>query len=81
MTNRACAQVVGAVGWGNMRLELPESMHPTIASLIKRTWSEPAERPNFSDIIDILKPLQHAMAVAGGSTSLPAVKDAPAAAN
>ncbi|KAK9918746.1 hypothetical protein WJX75_006516 [Coccomyxa subellipsoidea] len=74
-------QVVGAVGWGNMRLELPESMHPTIASLIKRTWSEPAERPNFGDIIDILKPLQHAMAVAGGSTSLPAVKDAPAAAN
>lgn len=72
--------MVGAVGWGNMRLELPEAMHSTIASLIRRTWADPAERPNFSEIIDTLKPLQHAMAVSGGSTSLPIVRDPQTAA-
>ena len=30
-----------------------------MAALIDRTWADPASRPSFSEIIDILKPLQH----------------------
>ena len=54
------AQVVGAVGWANARLDLPPSLAPPMAALIERTWAGPASRPSFSEIIDILKPLQHA---------------------
>jgi hypothetical protein len=57
-------QVVGAVGWGNARLPIPSDMVPVIADLIRRTWAEPADRPNFSEIISVLKPLQHASYIA-----------------
>ena len=50
-------QVVGAVGWDNARLPVPETLPPAIASLILQSWAEPAERPGFGDIIDRLKPL------------------------
>ncbi|BDA49200.1 probable serine/threonine-protein kinase SIS8 [Coccomyxa sp. Obi] len=75
-------QVVGAVGYENRRLEIPDTMHATISDLIRSTWEEPAARPNFSEIIDILKPLQHVMAKAGSSASLPPARPqlAPAAA-
>ncbi|CAL8464074.1 g3609 [Coccomyxa elongata] len=74
-------QVVGAVGYENRRLDIPDTMHATIADLIRSTWQEPADRPNFSEIIDILKPLQHAMAKAGSCASLPPAppRTAPAA--
>jgi hypothetical protein len=52
--------VVGAVGWANARLPLPPSLAPVIAALIERTWAEPGDRPSFSEVIDFLKPLQHA---------------------
>ena len=51
-------QVVGAVGWGHARLPLPEGVHPVLRALIERCFAEPAERPSFSEILDILKPLQ-----------------------
>ena len=50
-------QVVGAVGWDNARLPVPDTLPPDISSLILQTWQEPAERPGFGDIIDRLKPL------------------------
>ena len=52
-------QVVGAVGWANARLVLPPTLAPPMAALIERTWADPASRPSFSEIIDILKHLQH----------------------
>lgn len=52
--------MVGAVGWANARLPLPPSLPPVIAALIERTWAEPGDRPSFSEVIDFLKPLQHA---------------------
>lgn len=54
---RPCAQVVGAVGWGNARLQIPAGSHPAIASLITRCWSEPKARPTFAEILQYLKPL------------------------
>jgi len=51
------AQVVGAVGWDNARLPVPDTLPPEISSLIVQTWADPGERPGFGDIIDRLKPL------------------------
>ena len=51
------AQVVGAVGWGGQKLPLPEPEDHPLRDLIARCWLEPAQRPSFSDICDILKPL------------------------
>ncbi len=46
------------MGWGHARLPLPEGVHPVLRALIGRCFAEPAERPSFSEILDILKPLQ-----------------------
>ena len=51
------AQVVGAVGWGNARLQIPEGTHADLSSLILRCWSEPKKRPSFGEILQYLKPL------------------------
>ena len=48
---------MGAVGWDNARLPVPDTLPPEIAALILQTWADPAERPGFGDIIDRLKPL------------------------
>ena len=50
-------QVVGAVGWDNARLPVPDTLPAEIAGLIQQTWADPGERPGFGDIIDRLKPL------------------------
>ncbi|GJR45981.1 PAC motif-containing protein [Tanacetum coccineum] len=52
-------QVVGAVGFMNRRLDIPEDMDPLLASLIESCWcSEPQSRPTFQEIIYKLKELQ-----------------------
>jgi hypothetical protein len=50
-------QVVGAVGWGNARLQIPEGTHADLSSLILRCWGEPKKRPTFGEVLQYLKPL------------------------
>ncbi|KAH9621091.1 hypothetical protein KSS87_014533 [Heliosperma pusillum] len=50
------AQVVAAVGFKFMRLEIPCDVNPQIAALIEACWAdEPWERPSFANIMDTLK--------------------------
>ncbi|CAN6478648.1 unnamed protein product [Victoria cruziana] len=52
-------QVVGAVGFQNRRLEIPESVDLSIAEIITKCWeSDPKLRPSFAEIMEALKPLQ-----------------------
>jgi serine/threonine-protein kinase CTR1 len=52
------AQVVGAVGFQNRRLPIPEDMNPAIASIIESCWdNDPRQRLSFSGIMGSLKPL------------------------
>jgi len=66
---RRAAQVVGAVGWGHARLPLPDGVHPVLRALIARCFDDPAERPSFSDILDMLKPLQTPLAAAAAAAT------------
>ncbi|XP_078446651.1 uncharacterized protein LOC144715584 [Wolffia australiana] len=51
-------QVIGAVGFMDQRLELPEDLDPQWASIISNCWhSEPGLRPTFQELIDRLKDL------------------------
>ncbi|KAK1302758.1 Serine/threonine-protein kinase EDR1 [Acorus calamus] len=55
-------QVVGAVGYQERRLDIPEDMDPVIAGIITKCWqTNPKLRPSFSEILAILKPLQKPM--------------------
>ncbi|CAA7400099.1 unnamed protein product [Spirodela intermedia] len=52
-------QVIGAVGFMNQRLELPEDLDPQWVSIISSCWhSEPNLRPTFQELIERLKDLQ-----------------------
>ncbi|WCJ26183.1 PAS domain-containing protein tyrosine kinase family protein [Euphorbia peplus] len=54
-SNLNSLQVVGVVGFMDRRLEIPETIDPKIASLIRDCWqSDPGQRPSFEDIIDIM---------------------------
>ncbi|CAO2047524.1 unnamed protein product [Urochloa humidicola] len=51
-------QVVGAVGFQNRRLDIPDNIDPAIAEIIGKCWqTDPKLRPSFADIMAILKPL------------------------
>jgi len=51
-------QVVGAVGFQNRRLTIPETVDSAIANIIQACWRmDPRQRPSFSDIMAELKPL------------------------
>ncbi|KAL2603832.1 hypothetical protein AAZV13_09G033400 [Glycine max] len=52
-------QVVGAVGFMNHRLEIPEDVDPQWTSIIESCWhSDPACRPAFQELLERLKELQ-----------------------
>lgn len=52
-------QVVGAVGFQNRNLDIPDYLDPVIVGIIHQCWqSDPALRPSFTDIMAALKPLQ-----------------------
>ncbi|KAL6911470.1 hypothetical protein ACP4OV_000275 [Aristida adscensionis] len=56
-------QVVGAVGFQNRRLEIPDNTDPTIADIIMKCWeTDPKLRPSFADIMTTLKPMLKNMA-------------------
>ncbi|KAF8723492.1 hypothetical protein HU200_021439 [Digitaria exilis] len=51
-------QVVGAVGFQQRRLDIPGTVDPAVAEIIKRCWqTDPRMRPSFSDIMCALRPL------------------------
>ncbi|KAJ1281014.1 hypothetical protein BS78_04G276100 [Paspalum vaginatum] len=51
-------QVVGAVGFQNRRLDIPDNIDPAIAGIILQCWhTDPKLRPSFADIMATLKPL------------------------
>lgn len=53
-------QVVGAVGFQNKRLEIPEDVNPVVAQIIRDCWqTEPHLRPSFSQLMSRLYCLQH----------------------
>lgn len=52
-------QVVGAVGFQNRRLEIPEDVDPVVAQIISDCWEgDPSMRPSFSQLMSKLKRLQ-----------------------
>ncbi|TVU28493.1 hypothetical protein EJB05_20012 [Eragrostis curvula] len=51
-------QVVGAVGFQNRRLDIPDNIDPVIAEIIMKCWqTDPKLRPSFAEIMAKLKPL------------------------
>lgn len=62
-------QVVGAVGFQNKRLEIPEEMDPGVAQIIRDCWqTEPHLRPSFSQLMSRLYRLRQLVARKTGST-------------
>ncbi|KAG4195054.1 hypothetical protein ERO13_A06G089200v2 [Gossypium hirsutum] len=52
-------QVVGAVGFQNRRLEIPEGIDPMVAQIIRECWqTEPHLRPSFAQLMYQLRRLQ-----------------------
>eukprot|EP00249_Psilotum_nudum_P015269 c25234_g1_i1 orf=473-2905(-) len=52
-------QVVGAVGFMNRRLEIPEGLDPQWSAMIADCWhSDPKLRPTFQELTDQLKEMQ-----------------------
>ncbi|KAH9614024.1 hypothetical protein KSS87_007347 [Heliosperma pusillum] len=52
-------QVIGAVGFMNQRLDIPQDVDPRWASLIESCWlSEPQSRPTFRELLEKLKDMQ-----------------------
>ncbi|XP_027768306.1 serine/threonine-protein kinase CTR1-like isoform X2 [Solanum pennellii] len=51
-------QVVAAVGFKGMRLEIPRDLNHPVTTIIEACWvNEPWKRPSFSTIMDMLKSL------------------------
>ncbi|GBG76482.1 hypothetical protein CBR_g22230 [Chara braunii] len=52
-------QVVGAVGFQDRRLPIPDTVDASVGSIIQECWHEnPQMRPSFSNLMQRLKPLQ-----------------------
>ncbi|KAL3641884.1 hypothetical protein CASFOL_012699 [Castilleja foliolosa] len=52
-------QVIGAVGFMNQRLDIPDDVDPQWVSLIESCWqSEPQSRPSFQELMEKLKEMQ-----------------------
>ncbi|XP_031478957.1 probable serine/threonine-protein kinase SIS8 isoform X2 [Nymphaea colorata] len=52
-------QVVGAVGFQNRHLDIPEEVHPMVAKVIRDCWqSDPSQRPSFAQLLAPLKQLR-----------------------
>ena len=45
--DKSAMQVVGAVGWSEQRLPIPDAAPPALADLITACFGEPAGRPSF----------------------------------
>ncbi|RYR47267.1 hypothetical protein Ahy_A07g033219 isoform B [Arachis hypogaea] len=59
-------QVVGAVGFQNRRLEIPDDVDPEVEQIIRDCWQmDPQLRPSFSELLSRLCQLQHLVVVKG----------------
>ncbi|XP_057809745.1 uncharacterized protein LOC131024241 isoform X2 [Salvia miltiorrhiza] len=57
-------QVIGAVGFMNQRLDIPNNVDAQWASIIQSCWSsEPRSRPSFQELVDQLKDMQRRCAI------------------
>ncbi|XP_057546319.1 serine/threonine-protein kinase 1-like [Amaranthus tricolor] len=57
-------QVIGAVGFMNQRLDIPEDVDSRWASIIESCWnSDPQSRPTFHELLEKLKDLQRQYAI------------------
>jgi serine/threonine protein kinase len=66
-TDKSAMQVVGAVGFANERLPVPEGMKPGLADLMQRCFGPSEDRPSFSEIISILKRQVNVLITAGSA--------------
>ncbi|XP_015884450.3 probable serine/threonine-protein kinase SIS8 [Ziziphus jujuba] len=63
-------QVVGAVGFQNRRLEIPEEVDPVVAQIMYDCWqTEPNLRPSFSELMLRLRHLQRLVVERSNSTN------------
>ncbi|XP_024021796.1 serine/threonine-protein kinase EDR1 [Morus notabilis] len=63
-------QVVGAVGFQNRRLEVPDEVDPEVAQIIHDCWQrEPNLRPSFSELMVRLRQLQRLVVEKTNSTN------------
>ncbi|KAK6158107.1 hypothetical protein DH2020_005421 [Rehmannia glutinosa] len=63
-------QVVGAVGFMDRRLDLPENMEPQVSSIISDCWrSNSEDRPSFEEIIHRMRDLVHTGGVVTAKTA------------
>lgn len=57
-------QVIGAVGFMNQRLDIPNDVDERWAAMIESCWqSEPQKRPTFQELLERLKDLQRQYAI------------------
>ncbi|XP_026436822.1 uncharacterized protein LOC113334820 isoform X3 [Papaver somniferum] len=66
-------QVIGAVGFMDRRMEIPEDIDPHWASLIESCWhSDPKCRPSFEELLEKLKvlPSRYSFQKSGANTRL-----------
>ncbi|XP_074281542.1 RAF-like serine/threonine-protein kinase 24 isoform X2 [Silene latifolia] len=62
--NLNAMQVIGAVGFMNQRLDIPDDVDPMWASMIESCWhSEPQSRPTFQELLEKLKNMQKQYAI------------------
>ena len=47
--------MVGAVGWGGATLDIPDSVDPGLAAIIRACWGEPETRPSFGQLITSIR--------------------------
>ncbi|PPD99632.1 hypothetical protein GOBAR_DD03344 [Gossypium barbadense] len=65
-------QVIGAVGFMNQRLEIPNYLDPLWASIIESCWlSDPQSRPTFLELMDKLRVLQRRCTIQFQEAQLP----------
>ncbi|KAL5769066.1 hypothetical protein ACOSP7_015622 [Xanthoceras sorbifolium] len=63
-------QVVGAVGFQNRRLEIPEDIDPAVAQIIRDCWQmEPHLRPSFAQLMSRLRHLERLYVDRSNSTN------------
>ncbi|XP_074281549.1 uncharacterized protein LOC141606357 [Silene latifolia] len=71
-------QVIGAVGFMNQRLDIPEDVDPMWASMIESCWrSEPQNRPTFQELLEKLKDMQKKYAIQSQAARASASADVP----
>ncbi|XP_074283957.1 uncharacterized protein LOC141608510 [Silene latifolia] len=76
--NLNAMQVIGAVGFMNQRLDIPQDVDPMWASMIESCWhSEPQSRPTFQELVEKLKDMQKKYVIQSQAARASASADVP----